>query len=202
MEAPNVLILDEPTNDLDITTLQILEDYLDSFRGIVITVSHDRYFLDRVVRRIFAFEEGGVLRQHEGGYTEYEARIREEREAAGLPANASGQKAAASPGGASGGRTADGVSGGKADPNAGRGHEKKLKFSFKEQREYETIDDDIAALEAKLEELEQEMAANATNSAKLTELAAAQAETKDALDQKMERWMYLNELAEQIAAQG
>ena len=202
MEAPNVLILDEPTNDLDITTLQILEDYLDSFRGIVITVSHDRYFLDRVVRRIFAFEEGGVLRQHEGGYTEYEARIREEREAAGLPANASGQKAAASPGGASGGRAADGASGGKADPNAGRGHEKKLKFSFKEQREYETIDDDIAALEAKLEELEQEMAANATNSAKLTELAAAQAETKDALDQKMERWMYLNELAEQIAAQG
>ena len=202
MEAPNVLILDEPTNDLDITTLQILEDYLDSFRGIVITVSHDRYFLDRVVRRIFAFEEGGVLRQHEGGYTEYEARIREEREAAGLPANASGQKAAASPGGASGGRAADGASGGKADPNAGRGHEKKLKFSFKEQREYETIDDDIAALEAKLEELEQEMAANATNSAKLTELAAAQAETKYALDQKMERWMYLNELAEQIAAQG
>ena len=202
MEAPNVLILDEPTNDLDITTLQILEDYLDSFRGIVITVSHDRYFLDRVVRRIFAFEEGGVLRQHEGGYTEYEARIREEREAAGLSANASGQKAAASPGGASGGRAADGASGGKADPNAGRGHEKKLKFSFKEQREYETIDDDIAALEAKLEELEQEMAANATNSAKLTELAAAQAETKDALDQKMERWMYLNELAEQIAAQG
>ena len=202
MEAPNVLILDEPTNDLDITTLQILEDYLDSFRGIVITVSHDRYFLDRVVRRIFAFEEGGVLRQHEGGYTEYEARIREEREEAGLPANASGQKPAASAGGASGGRAADGASGGKADPNAGRGHEKKLKFSFREQREYETIDDDIAALEAKLEELEQDMAANATNSAKLTELAAAQAETKDALDQKMERWMYLNELAEQIAAQG
>ena len=190
MEAPNVLILDEPTNDLDITTLQILEDYLDSFRGIVITVSHDRYFLDRVVRRIFAFEEGGVLRQHEGGYTEYEARIREEREEAGLPANASGQKPAASAGGASGGRAADGASGGKADPNAGRGHEKKLKFSFREQREYETIDDDIAALEAKLEELEQDMAANATNSAKLTELAAAQAETKDALDQKMERWMY------------
>jgi len=202
MEAPNVLILDEPTNDLDITTLQILEDYLDSFRGIVITVSHDRYFLDRVVRRIFAFEEGGVLRQHEGGYTEYEARIREEREAAGLPANASSSRPAASAGGASGGRAADGASGGKTDPNAGRGHEKKLKFSFKEQREYETIDDDIAALEAKLEELEQEMAVNATNSAKLTELAAAQAETKDALDQKMERWMYLNELAEQIAAQG
>jgi ATP-binding cassette subfamily F protein uup len=202
MEAPNVLILDEPTNDLDITTLQILEDYLDSFRGIVITVSHDRYFLDRVVRRIFAFEEGGVLRQHEGGYTEYEARIREEREAAGLPANVSGARPVASAGGASGGRAADGASGVKADPNAGRGHEKKLKFSFKEQREYETIDDDIAALEAKLEELEQEMAANATNSAKLTELAAAQAETKDALDQKMERWMYLNELAEQIAAQG
>lgn len=192
MEAPNVLILDEPTNDLDITTLQILEDYLDSFQGIVITVSHDRYFLDRVVRRIFAFEGDGVLRQHEGGYTEYEARIREEQERMGT-GSVSGMRAG----------SIDSTAGtGRPDPNAGRGHEKKLKFSFKEQKEFETIDDDIAALEARLEEIGQEMTANATNSAKLTELDAEQTKVQAELDQKMERWIYLNELAEKIAAQG
>ena len=192
MEAPNVLILDEPTNDLDITTLQILEDYLDSFQGIVITVSHDRYFLDRVVRRIFAFEGDGVLRQHEGGYTEYEARIREEQERMGT-GSVSG----------TGAGSIDSTAGtGRPDPNAGRGHEKKLKFSFKEQKEFETIDDDIAALEARLEEIGQEMTANATNSAKLTELDAEQTKVQAELDQKMERWIYLNELAEKIAAQG
>ena len=192
MEAPNVLILDEPTNDLDITTLQILEDYLDSFQGIVITVSHDRYFFDRVVRRIFAFEGDGVLRQHEGGYTEYEARIREEQERMGT-GSVSGT-------GAGGIDSTAGT--GRPDPNAGRGHEKKLKFSFKEQKEFETIDDDIAALEARLEEIGQEMTANATNSAKLTELDAEQTKVQAELDQKMERWIYLNELAEKIAAQG
>ena len=202
MEAPNVLILDEPTNDLDITTLQILEDYLDSFRGIVITVSHDRYFLDRVVRRIFAFEEDGTLRQHEGGYTEYEARLREERE---LSEAESGNKSPAGKGNgarSSSGGTLEAGGPARTDSNAGRGHEKKLKFSFKEQKEYETIDDEIAALEAKIEEIGQEMTANATNSAKLTELTSAQAAAQAELDAKMDRWMYLNELAEQIAAQG
>jgi ATP-binding cassette subfamily F protein uup len=196
MEAPNVLILDEPTNDLDITTLQILEDYLDSYQGIVITVSHDRYFLDRVVGRLFAFEDGGRLRQHEGGYTEYENRMKEEAaetfpvlSSSAVNVNGGNEK------------IADGASPAAKDPNAGRAHEKKLKFSFKEQKEYETIEEDIAALEAKLEMLEAEMSANATNSAKLTELTAEQSAAQTALDEKMERWMYLSELAEQIAAQ-
>lgn len=189
MEAPNVLILDEPTNDLDITTLQILEDYLDSFQGIVITVSHDRYFLDRVVRRIFAFEGDGRLRQHEGGYTEYEARIREEKRYEELPAGTGASGSA---------RTAKEPAGAGAD---GRGHEKKLKFSFKEQKEYETIDDDIAALEEKISLLEKEMAENATNSAKLTELTKAEEAAQAELDAKMERWVYLSELAEKIASQ-
>ena len=220
MEAPNVLILDEPTNDLDITTLQILEDYLDSYQGIVITVSHDRYFLDRVVGRIFAFEGDGRLRQHEGGYTDYENRLREEGRMpdsnaafgqAGAPfgmqapvkASASGTAAAvysaANEDGSS--RSAERTLPAAKDPNAGRGHEKKLKFSYKEQKEYETIEEDIASLEAKLEAMEAEMSANATNSAKLTELSAEQEKTQAALDEKMERWMYLSELAEQIAGQ-
>ena len=196
MEAPNVLILDEPTNDLDITTLQILEDYLDSYQGIVITVSHDRYFLDRVVGRLFAFEDGGRLRQHEGGYTEYENRMKEEA-AETFPVLSS---SAVNVNG-SNNKIPDGTSPAAKDPNAGRAHEKKLKFSFKEQKEYETIEEDIAALEAKLEMLEAEMSANATNSAKLTELTAEQSAAQAALDEKMERWMYLSELAEQIAAQ-
>ncbi len=220
MEAPNVLILDEPTNDLDITTLQILEDYLDSYQGIVITVSHDRYFLDRVVGRIFAFEGDGRLRQHEGGYTDYENRLREEGRMpdynaafgragapAGMPApvkvSASGTAAAvySSANEDGGSRSAERTLPAAKDPNAGRGHEKKLKFSYKEQKEYETIEEDIASLEAKLEALEAEMSANATNSAKLTELSAEQEKTQTALDEKMERWMYLSELAEQIAGQ-
>ena len=220
MEAPNVLILDEPTNDLDITTLQILEDYLDSYQGIVITVSHDRYFLDRVVGRIFAFEWDGRLRQHEGGYTDYENRLREEGRMpdynaafgragapAGMPApvkvSASGTAEAvySSANEDGGSRSAERTLPAVKDPNAGRGHEKKLKFSYKEQKEYETIEEDIASLEAKLEALEAEMSANATNSAKLTELSAEQEKTQTALDEKMERWMYLSELAEQIAGQ-
>ena len=220
MEAPNVLILDEPTNDLDITTLQILEDYLDSYQGIVIAVSHDRYFLDRVVGRIFAFEGDGRLRQHEGGYTDYENRLREEGRMpdynaafgragapAGMPApvkvSASGTAAAvySSANEDGGSRSAERTLPAAKDPNAGRGHEKKLKFSYKEQKEYETIEEDIASLEAKLEALEAEMSANATNSAKLTELSAEQEKTQTALDEKMERWMYLSELAERIAGQ-
>ena len=213
MEAPNVLILDEPTNDLDIATLQILEDYLDSYQGIVITVSHDRYFLDRVVGRIFAFEGNGRLRQHEGGYTDYENRLKAEREAAGIEAEPAGSisvgkdKSAGKQSIKAGGTAqaaAENEAAGNAeakDPNAGRRRERKLKFSYMEQREYETIDADIAALEAAIKQNEADMSANATNSAKLTELSKKQTELEEALEAKTERWFYLNELAEKIASQ-
>ncbi len=213
MEAPNVLILDEPTNDLDIATLQILEDYLDSYQGIVITVSHDRYFLDRVVGRIFAFEGNGRLRQHEGGYTDYENRLKAEREAAGIDGEPAGSismgkdKSAGKQSVKTGGTAqaaAENEAAGNAeakDPNAGRRRERKLKFSYMEQREYETIDADIAALEAAIKQNEADMSANATNSAKLTELTKKQTELEEALEAKTERWFYLNELAEKIASQ-
>ena len=179
MSSPNVLILDEPTNDLDIPTLTILEDYLDSFSGIIITVSHDRYFLDNLVDRIFAFEEGGVLKQYEGGYTDYlEAKLRDEVV----------------------------VETKKVEKKANNKDWKqnqptKLKFSYKEQKEYDTIDEDIANLEAKLEELDAEMMKNATNSAKLSELSAEKEKVEQQLEEKMDRWVYLNDLAERILAQ-
>lgn len=193
MESPNVLILDEPTNDLDIPTLTILEDYLDSFNGIIITVSHDRYFLDNLVDRIFAFEGNGTLKQYEGGYTDYlEARQRMLGDATNQISKANNQSTKAS-------NQADKKSTGK---DWKKDQPAKLKFSYKEQKEYETIDDDIAALEEKIEELEQEMLLNATNSAKLSEIMAQKEETEAALEEKMERWVYLNDLAEKIAAQG
>jgi ATP-binding cassette subfamily F protein uup len=190
MEAPNVLILDEPTNDLDTRTLAILEDYLDSYEGIVITVSHDRYFLDRVVRRIFAFEENGKIRQYEGGYTDYINRLAEEgrtpnSESGSCKNEAAGQTAAQE----------------KTDSTATWKHEKKLKFTYKEQKEYETIEDDIAALEQKIEKLDDDMAANATNSVKLGELSAEKEQTEQLLEEKLERWEYLEELAAKIAGQ-
>ena len=179
MSSPNVLILDEPTNDLDIPTLTILEDYLDSFNGIIITVSHDRYFLDSLVDRIFAFEEGGVLKQYEGAYTDYlEARQRMEV----VPEAKKVEKKATS-------------------KDWKQNQPTKLKFSYKEQKEYETIDEDIAALEAKIEELDAEMMKNATNSAKLSEIAAEKEKVEQQLEEKMDRWVYLNDLAEQILAQ-
>lgn len=182
MEAPNVLILDEPTNDLDIPTLTILEDYLDSFQGIVITVSHDRYFLDNIVDRIFAFEENGKLVQYEGGYTDYlEAKERKDVSVAREIAVPEKKKA-------------DRKSWKKDAPE-------KLKFTYKEQKEYETIDDDIAALEQKIEELDEQMMKYATNSAKLSEIAEQKEAAETALEEKMERWVYLNDLAEQIENQ-
>ena len=140
MEAPNVLILDEPTNDLDIKTLTILEDYLDHFDGIVITVSHDRYFLDRTVRRIFAFENGRI-NQYEGGFTDYQARKQEEEEPSEAVTNKAVEK-----------NTAE-ANGEKSLKNV-KNRQDKLKFSYKEQKEYETIDADIAALEEKIEQKE------------------------------------------------
>ena len=182
MESPNVLILDEPTNDLDIPTLTILEDYLDSFHGIIITVSHDRYFLDNLVERIFAFEGGGHLQQYEGGYTDYlEARARREVGAE----NPTVTKTAAS----------------QNSKDWKQNRRTKLKFSYMEQKEYDTIDDDIASLEEQIESFEQEMLANATNSAKLSEILSKKEEAEKKLNEKMERWVYLNDLAERIAAE-
>ncbi|MBM6663413.1 ABC-F family ATP-binding cassette domain-containing protein [Flavonifractor plautii] len=175
--APNVLLLDEPTNDLDIQTLSILEDYLDTFPGAVIAVSHDRYFLDRVVRRVFAVEGDGAVRAYPGGYTEYldAKRVEEKAKTPKTPASDKGKERPAAP--------------------------KKLKFSYKEQREFDTIDDDIAALEEQIAQVQAEQAAKATDYVALQELQEKQAQLEAALEEKMERWVYLNDLAEQIAAQ-
>lgn len=185
MGAPNVLILDEPTNDLDIKTLTILEDYLDSFDGIVITVSHDRYFLERLVKRIFAFEKQGHLQQYEGGYLDY-LRARKERWGETVQELPAGEKKS-----------------GREDTPKGKQRltEQKLKFSYKEQREYESIDDEITRMEKKLEGLETQIQQNATNSLRLGELLQEKEEAEAALEEKMERWVYLNDLAEQIEAQ-
>ena len=193
MGAPNILILDEPTNDLDIKTLSILEDYLEHYNGIVIAVSHDRYFLDRIANRIFSFEGNGVIRRYEGNYSDYRAVCEKEGrpvipEVAGEGTGRKEQKADAGED--------------KTDSRSTwKNREQKLKFSYKEQREYETIDADIAALEEKIAALEEEMGTAATNYGKLQELTAEKEAAEAALEEKMERWVYLNELAEKIAAQ-
>ena len=175
-----MLLLDEPTNDLDIQTLTILEDYLDSFDGIIITVSHDRYFLDRTVNRIFSFEGNGVIRQYEGGYSDYlikkeiESVSEEEKQEQKTEKVESKSK------------------------ETWKQREKKLKFTYKEQREFETIDEDIAKLESKLEKLDQDIMKNATNSVKLSELMKEKEEAEQALEDKMDRWVYLNDLNEKI----
>ena len=209
MDAPNVLLLDEPTNDLDIRTLTILEDYLDSFQGIVITVSHDRYFLDRMVRRIFAFEGDGNVVQYEGGFTDYQAAYLMKHPEllggngagrAGGSRSGSGNSGAGSAAGDTGADGADGTATKKSSQD-GRAHQKKLKFSFKEQREWDTIEDEIAKLEADLEALDGQIAESATNYGKLNQLMTEKAEKEALLEEKMDRWMYLQELAEKIAAQ-
>lgn len=172
MEAPNVLILDEPTNDLDIKTLTILEDYLDSFDGIVIAVSHERYFLDRVVRRIFAFENGR-LRQYEGGYSDYELVAEFDKEPVkadpGIPKN-TGKKV----------------------------KQEKLKFTYAEQKEFEHIEDDIGKIEARITEIDNLMVKNSNDFVKLNELDCEKNKLNEELEYKMERWEYLTELDEQI----
>lgn len=175
MSAPNVLILDEPTNDLDIATLQILEDYLDSFQGIVVVVSHDRYFLDRTVNRIFALEEGGRLVQHEGGYTDYANRMRWEEEP----------------------DKQENV-GNQTDKNWKSGQKKKLKFTYQEQKDYEGIEGEIADLEAKIEQCEKDSLQYTSDFVKLNELAQEKEKAEKLLEEKMERWMYLEELAARI----
>lgn len=185
MEAPNVLLLDEPSNDLDIPTLTILEDYLNSFAGIVIAVSHDRYFLDNIVDRIFAFEGNGHLTQYEGGYTDYTEALARKGVAVSENLN-----------------TASGAEKKKASQaDWKQNRPQKLRFTYKEQREFETIDDDIAALEELLERLDKDMEANATNSMKLREIMEKKEKTQAELDEKMDRWVYLNDLAEKIEAQ-
>lgn len=180
----NVLLLDEPGNNLDIPTLTILEDYLNSFTGIVVTVSHDRYFLDNVVDRIFEFTGNGKLQQYEGGYTDYlEAKARRNDSVKQLVQTEKKEEKKTSAQTWKQNRTV------------------KLKFTFKEQKEFETIDDDIAKLEEKLEKLDEEIMKNATNSGKLNELTAEKEEAEALLEEKMERWVYLNDLAEKIAAQ-
>ncbi len=186
MEAPNVLLLDEPTNDLDIQTLTILEDYLDSFQGIVVTVSHDRYFLDRVVRRIFAFEGQGRVTQYEGGFTDYQAAF-QERYPEGLP----GQDEEAA-------KNSEATE--KRSKEKPKG-ERKLKFSFKEQKEWDTMEEDLAALEGKIEALDKEIGEAARDYSRLNALMEEKTEQERLLEEKMERWMYLNDLAEQIENQ-
>ncbi len=175
MRNPNVLILDEPTNDLDITTLNILESYLDEFQGIVIVVSHDRYFLDRVVNRVFAFENGRIT-QYEGDYTDYQLKRNDELEIKEKK-NDTKQK--------------------KADYKQ-RDRKKKLKFSYNEQKEYETIDTDIEAFETELESIESDIENSATDFLKLKELMEKRQEVQLRLEEKMERWVYLQELEERI----
>ena len=193
MEAPNVILLDEPTNDLDIQTLTILEDYLDTFPGIVIAVSHDRYFLDRVVNRIFAFEGQGKVTQYEGGFTDYQIAW-----SARHPRETGEQKGGR--GGDSDG-SGSGLSVNRNNWKQSAGGEKKRKLSFKEQREWETIEADIADLEQSIGDLEREIGKSATNYTRLNELMEEKSAREAQLEEKMERWMYLNELVEQIEAQ-
>ena len=176
MEAPNVLLLDEPTNDLDVTTLSILEDYLQGFPGPILAVSHDRFFLDKLAEQIFEVRGDGEIRRYTGNWTDWQAK---RREADVPPPRAEKQKAAP----------------------AERPKERRLKFSFKEQREFETIDDELAKIEADLAACQAAQETCGRDYVTLQELQARQAELEAALDEKTERWVYLNELKEQIDAQ-
>ena len=173
MEAPNVLLLDEPTNDLDVMTLSILEDYLQGFPGPILIVSHDRFLLDKLAEQVFEVRDGEVLR-YSGNWSDWKAKRKEEE----APAKAEKPKVAQE-----------------------RPRERKLKFSFKEQREFETIDEDLAALEQQIRECEEAQGACGSDYVKLQELQAKQAELEAALEEKTERWMYLTELKEKIDAQ-
>ena len=185
MGAPNVLLLDEPTNDLDIDTLCILEDYLDSFAGAVIAVSHDRHFIDRIAVRTFVYEENGRIAHYPGGYTDWAAR-RDARlavKASSVSADERKEK--------------------DVRKNAGTEDfaKKKLKFTYKEQREFETIDEEIAALEEALADVDAQMSSVGSDYSRLQELSEKREELSATLDEKMERWVYLNDLAEKIKAQ-
>ncbi|HEY5576102.1 MAG TPA: ABC-F family ATP-binding cassette domain-containing protein [Clostridiaceae bacterium] len=172
-EEPNVLLLDEPTNDLDIETLTVLEDYLEDFEGAVIAVSHDRYFLDRMAESIFVFEGGGKIARHTGNYFDYTSEI------SVVKAPEKGIEKT-------------------ADTKPSQSKEKTLKFSYKEQREFENIDNDIAGLEKKLEEMEGRIQKASTDFEKLQKLLEEKDDLEGQLEFKMERWVYLNELNDKI----
>lgn len=192
MEAPNILILDEPTNDLDIATLTRLEDYLDSFEGIVITVSHDRYFLDRVVSRIFCFENG-TIKQYEGGYTDYLNHTTHKLDVTDAGISSSEKNSPDDD-------TAEEMDKPKVTKDNWKdGQTKKLKMSYKEEKEFETIENDIATLEQQIEDTDNEMLKAANDFVKLGELSAKKEELQKELEHKMDRWMYLEELADKIA---
>ena len=193
-ENANVLLFDEAGNNLDIPTLTILEDYLNSFTGIVITVSHDRYFLDNVVDRIFELDGKGGIRQYEGGYSDYLNAKRQQEESASMIFKINGSSA-----GKGENKKGEENTEEKASKKTWKqNRQEKMKFTYKEQREYETIDEDIAKLEEKLASIERQITANATNSVKLRELMEEQENCAAELEEKEERWMYLNELAEQM----
>ena len=200
MTAPNVIILDEPTNDLDIQTLRVLEDYLDSFAGIIITVSHDRYFLDRVVTRVFSFEPDGTIFRSEGGYSDY-------RLHKGISDKADRQEASKS----SGGKGGSGA-GGKNGTNAGdaadtqekkkgkyRAPREKTKLSYSEQKEYDNIESEIEKLEARSAELETLMAGAATDFPRLMELSKEKDEVDAEIERKMERFIELQEMVDSFS---
>ena len=192
MEAPNILILDEPTNDLDIATLTRLEDYLDSFEGIVITVSHDRYFLDRVVSRIFCFENG-TIKQYEGGYTDYLNHTTHKLDVTDAGISSSEKNSPDDD-------TAEETDKPKVTKDNWKdGQTKKLKMSYKEEKEFETIESDIATLEQQIEDTDNEMLKAANDFVKLGELSAKKEELQKELEHKMDRWMYLEELADKIS---
>lgn len=192
MEAPNILILDEPTNDLDIATLTRLEDYIDSFEGIVITVSHDRYFLDRVVSRIFCFENG-TIKQYEGGYTDYLNHTTHKLDVTDAGISSSEKNSPDDD-------TAEETDKPKVTKDNWKdGQTKKLKMSYKEEKEFETIESDIATLEQQIEDTDNEMLKAANDFVKLGELSAKKEELQKELEHKMDRWMYLEELADKIA---
>ncbi len=179
IKAPNILLLDEPTNDLDIETLTILEDYLETFNGAVITVSHDRYFLDKVVNTVLELPGDGTVIKYNGGYSDYIlARVANEKQN-----NQEKSKAV------------------NEVNKEIREKPKKLKFTFNEQQEYNTIDQDIATLEGKIKELEIQLEKNSTNYVKLQEIMDEKQGAENKLEEKMNRWMYLNDLAEQIESQ-
>ena len=197
MDAPNVLLLDEPTNDLDIRTLTILEDYLDSFQGIVITVSHDRYFLDRIVRRIFAFEGNGKITQYEGGFTDYQAAVlRKEVEAEAMAAGnpKAGVRSDKS-------KDENSEEDSKSSKKTWNGGPKKLRFTYQEQKDWDVIESQIEKLEEEIADLDVQMEKAASDFVKLKELMDRKAQAESELDAKMERWMYLNDLAEKIEKQ-
>ena len=192
MEAPNILILDEPTNDLDIATLTRLEDYLDSFEGIVITVSHDRYFLDRVVLRIFCLENG-TIKQYEGGYTDYLNHTTHKLDVTDAGISSSEKNSPDDD-------TAEETDKPKVTKDNWKdGQTKKLKMSYKEEKEFETIESDIATLEQQIEDTDNEMLKASNDFVKLGELSAKKEALQKELEHKMDRWMYLEELADKIS---